>query len=159
MSTHISLPHDALSSDEIEVCKLYQQVLESWNKRNADAFATPFTQDGEVIGFDGSRHTGRADIASTLQQIFADHPTPAYVSKVRSVRLLCPDVAVLRAVVGMVPPGQSNVVPTLNSHQTAVATKREGTWSIVLFQNTPAQFHGRPDLVQQLTEELQQFLK
>jgi len=28
----------------------------------------------------------------------------------------------------------------------------------VLFQNTPAQFHGRPELVQQLTEELRQLL-
>ncbi|TMB75962.1 MAG: DUF4440 domain-containing protein, partial [Chloroflexi bacterium] len=27
-----------------------------------------------------------------------------------------------------------------------------------LFQNTPAQFHGRPELVQQLTEELRQLL-
>jgi len=28
--------------------------------------------------------------------------------------------------------------------------------SIALFQNTPAQFHGRPELAQQLTEELRQ---
>jgi hypothetical protein len=26
---------------------------------------------------------------------------------------------------------------------------------IVLFQNTPAQFHGRPELVEEMTRELQ----
>lgn len=29
---------------------------------------------------------------------------------------------------------------------------------IQLFQNTPAQFHGRPELVEQMTEELRQQL-
>jgi uncharacterized protein (TIGR02246 family) len=84
--------------------------------------------------------------------------TAPYVSKVRSVRLLSPDVAMLRAIVGMVPPGQPDLNPAVNAHQTLVATKRDGQWRIVLFQNTPAQFHGRPELVQQLTEELRQLL-
>jgi hypothetical protein len=29
----------------------------------------------------------------------------------------------------------------------------------VLLQNTPAQFHGRPDLVEMLTEELRRVLR
>jgi hypothetical protein len=29
---------------------------------------------------------------------------------------------------------------------------------VILFQNTPAQFHGRPDLAEQLTAELRQLL-
>ncbi len=44
--------------------------------------------------------------------------------------------------------------PSLNAWHTLVATKRGGELKIVLFQNTPAQFHGRPELVQQMTEEL-----
>lgn len=146
------------SSNEIEVRALFQKLLDSWNKRNADAFAASFADDGHVIGFDGSQMAGRAEIASTLQQIFADHPTAPYVSKIRDVRLLNPDVALLRAVVGMVPQGQSDIEPALNALQTLVATKQDGQWRIALFQNTPAQFHGRPELVQQLTEELQQLL-
>lgn len=98
--------------------------------------------------------SGRAEIASTLRQIFADHLTGTYVSKVRDVRLLSPEVAILRAVVGMVPHAQSDIEPKLNAVQTLVAAKRDGQWRIMLFQNTPAQFHGRPELVQQLAEEL-----
>jgi uncharacterized protein (TIGR02246 family) len=81
-----------------------------------------------------------------------------YLSKVRSVRLLSPEVAILRAVAGMVPPAQSDLDPKLNAIQTLIAAKHDGQWCIVLFQNTPAQFHGRPDLVQQMTEELRQML-
>lgn len=40
--------------------------------------------------------------------------------------------------------------------QSLIAVKSAATWWIALFHNTPAQFHGRPELVQQLTEELQQ---
>lgn len=149
----------ASSSDEMDIRALYRRVLDGWNKRSAEAFATPFAEDGEVIGFDGSQMSGREEIISTLRQIFADHVTAPYVSKVKSVRLLSPDVAILRAIVGMVPPGQSDLNPAVNAHQTLVATRRHGAWCIECFQNTPAQFHGRPDLVQQMTEELRQVLE
>ena len=156
MSAPPSREHDAPSTDENAVRALYRQILEGWNTRNPQAFAAPFAEDGEVIGFDGSQMSGSAEIAATLQQIFADHVTAPYVSKVRSVRLLSPDASVLRAIVGMVPPGQADLNPAVNAHQTLVAAKRAGTWHIVLMQTTPAQFHGRPELVQQMTEELRQ---
>ncbi len=159
MSVHAFRPQGASASDELEVRTLYRELLDGWNQRNAEAFAAPFAEDGEVIGFDGSDMTGRVDIASTLGQIFADHVTASYVSKVRSVRLLSPEVAILRAIVGMVPPGQSDLNPAVNAHQTLVAARREGSWRIALFQTTPAQFHGRQDLVQQMTEELRQMLE
>jgi len=40
-------------------------------------------------------------------------------------------------------------------HQTVVPEHDEGRWRIVLLQNTPAQFHGRPELVEDMTRELQ----
>jgi uncharacterized protein (TIGR02246 family) len=64
-------------------------------------------------------------------------------------------VVILRAIAGLVPPGQSAINPETNSHQTVVAERQEGQWKIVLFQNTPAQFHGRPELVEEMTQELQ----
>jgi uncharacterized protein (TIGR02246 family) len=150
--------HDTLSPDESAVRALYRQVLDGWNRRSGDAFAAPFAEDGETIGFDGSQLIGRADIAATLNQIFADHVTAAYVAKVRNVRMLGTDAAILRAVVGMVPPGQSKINPAVNAIQTLVAARQDGTWHVALLQTTPAQFHGRPELVEQLTEELQQLV-
>jgi uncharacterized protein (TIGR02246 family) len=146
------------SGDESEVRALHRHLLEAWNRRDAAAMAALFVEDGNVVGFDGSQINGRAEIASTMGQIFADHQTAAYVGKVRAVRFLTPEVAILRAVSGMVPPGQTELNPAVNTIQALVAVKRAGQWRIAHYQNTPAQFHGRPDLVEQLTDELRQLL-
>jgi uncharacterized protein (TIGR02246 family) len=159
MSSQIFPPQDSLSNDKIKVRRLYRELLDSWNKHSADTMATLFAEDGELIGFDGSQLSGRAEIASTLRQIFADHVTPPYVSKVRGVRPLSPGVAVLHTVVGIVPAGQPDLDPNLNATQTLIAAKQDDKWRIALFQNTPAQFHGRPESVHELTEELQQLLE
>lgn len=145
-------------AEETEVRTLYKQLLDSWNQRNATDFAALFEEDGNQIGFDGSQVNGRAEIESHLSGIFADHMTATYVGKVREIRFLTPEVAILRAVVGMVPRGQTDINPATNAIQSLVAVKRDGRWRIALFQNTPAQFHGRPEQVEQLTEELRQLL-
>jgi uncharacterized protein (TIGR02246 family) len=147
------------SSISNEVIALYQQLIDAWNNRNAGAMAEQFTEKGELIGFDGSQAIGREEIFSHLQPIFENHLTPPYVSKVKDVRFLSSEIAILRAIAGMVPPGHSDIEPKLNAHHTLVAVKSEEGWRIELFQNTPAQFHGRPELVEQMTEELRQLLK
>jgi uncharacterized protein (TIGR02246 family) len=53
MSFHAFQPQGAPSSDEMEVRRLYRELLNGWNQHNAEAFAAPFAEDGEVIGFDG----------------------------------------------------------------------------------------------------------
>ena len=80
------------------------------------------------------------------------------MSKIREVRRIDSDAALLRAVVGMVPAGQTDLNPAVNAIQSLVAVRRGERWRIVLFQNTPAQFHGRPDLAEALTQELRALL-
>jgi uncharacterized protein (TIGR02246 family) len=139
---------------EIAVRALYYQLLASWNARDASNFAAPFMEDAEVIGFDGSQMTGRAEIEATLRQIFADHETGAYIGIIRSMRFFPSHVALLSAVSGVIPAGQDDLNPALNALQTLIAVERDDGWRIALYQNTPAQFHGRPDLAQRLTDEL-----
>ena len=71
------------SFEASEVRALYRQLLESWNGRNAAAFAALFDAEGQAVGFDGTTHQGRAGIESDLSHIFMHHQTPAYVSIVR----------------------------------------------------------------------------
>jgi len=40
-----------------------------------------------------------------------------------------------------------------------IAQKNSDEFSIAVFQNTPAAFHGRPELSEKLTEELRRALK
>ena len=144
---------------ENPVRSLYASLLDEWNRRNADGFAHLFTEDGSAVGFDGSQMNGPSEIRAVLGKIFADHPTASYVSVVREVRYLGSEVALLRAVVGMVPPGASDINPAVNAIQSLVAEKQKLGWRVALLHNTPAAFHGRPDLGEKLTEEIRAALR
>ena len=146
-------------TDEKEVGLLYQELLKRWNNRRASEMTDLFAEDGNLVGFDGSQINGRSEARTVLSQIFANHQTAAYLGIIKEVRLLSPDVAILRAVAGMVPPGESDINPEVNAVQTLVAVKQQNNWIIALFQNTPAAFHGRPELSERLTEELRQALR
>jgi hypothetical protein len=56
----------------------------------------------------------------------------------------------------MVPPGQEDLNPETNAVQSLVAVEEDGTWRIALFHNTPAQYHGRPDLADEHTAEMRE---
>jgi uncharacterized protein (TIGR02246 family) len=142
-----------MSEDEIHA--LYDALIAGWNDHDGAAMAASFADDSVVIGFDGSLHIGRHTIRTQMARIFADHETGRYVIKVREVRAVGSDAMLLRAIAGLIPPGQTTINPDTNSHQTVVAERRDGRWQVVLFQNTPAQFHGRPELVDEMTRELQ----
>jgi uncharacterized protein (TIGR02246 family) len=142
------------AADISDVITKYERLLVAWNTQNAADFAALFMSDGHVVGFDGSPMNGRDEIATTLSSIFAHHQTASYVAKVRGVRLLRRGVALLRAVVGMVPLGQAQLNPAANAIQSVLFIEEDAGWQIALFQNTPAAFHGRPQMVEQLTAEL-----
>jgi uncharacterized protein (TIGR02246 family) len=136
------------------VQELYRALLAAWNADDAQAFAAAFAGDGVVVGFDGSEMTGREAIAEELTRIFADHATGSYVGIVRSVRPLGDDAFLLRAVAGVVPAGEDDINPELNSVQSLVASWHDGRWLVDLYHNTPAQLHGRPEQAAALTARL-----
>lgn len=140
------------------VLKLYQTLIDAWNNRDAKKMAEQFTEQGVQIGFDGSKVIGQEEIFSHLTPIFEDHPTASFITKVKNIRSLGSNTVILHAISGMVPPGKTDIEPATNAHQTLVAVKKGSDWRIELFQNTPAQFHGRPELVEEMTEELSQLL-
>ena len=144
---------------EARAVTVYQQLLDAWNSRRAGDFAALFTDDGNAVGFDGSQLDGRDRIARELGGIFASHPTAAYVAKVREVRDIAPGVTLIRAVVGMVPPGASDLNPAVNAIQSVIVVNRDGAMKVALLHNTPAAFHGRPELADALTRELTDLLR
>ena len=152
-------PNPLISADEVEVRALYLRLLDSWNERNSNEFASQFSDEGTFIGFDGTQVNGSTEIEAHLLKIFSDHVPGHYVGKVRHVQLLSPSVALLNGIAGMVPAGRLDIEPKLNAVHTLVSLNRNGKeWRIVLFQNTPAQFHGLPEQVKKMTDELQELL-
>jgi uncharacterized protein (TIGR02246 family) len=143
-------------SDQDALKSAYFDLLAAWNRRSADDFAAQFADDGEVVGFDGSETKGRTTIATEMQRIFMDHETGEYVGKINEIRVLTPHVGLIRAVAGVIPAGADELNPALNSIQSVVLQKSGDRWQVLLYQNTPAQFHGRPELAHKLTDELRQ---
>lgn len=158
MRIPVYFPQSSNPEDETAIASLYQHILDAWNRRDAHDFAAQFDPDSYVVGFDGSQMTGQSEIEANLRQIFTDHQTAAYLGIIRGVRFVAPNAAILRAVVGTVPPGQSDINPAVNAIQTLTVVQQQGQWRAVLLQTTPAQFHGRPDLSTALTEELRKWL-
>jgi uncharacterized protein (TIGR02246 family) len=127
-------------SEGDELRALYLRLLRGWNDRNVDVMAECFSSEGIMIGFDGSVAEGSTAIREHLSPIFADHPTAAFVAIVRTARRFG-SVGILRADVGMVPPGAPEINPAANARQTIVAGKQGSRWQIQLFQTTPAALH------------------
>ena len=134
---------------------LYEDLLDAWNRRDAKGMAALYAPSGGQVGFDGSTANRPKEIEALLTPIFADHPTARFVALVREVRAVGSDAALLRAVVGMIPPGKSDIMPDRNAIQTLVASRDgQGRWLVEMFHNTPAAFHGRPEESEKLTAEL-----
>lgn len=134
---------------------LYHKLLEAWNARDASAMARLYAPHGGQVGFDGSVANGPAEIEALMAPIFRDHPTARFVAKIREVRSLGANAAILRAVAGMITPGKHDIMPERNAIQTLVASLAlDGQWRVAMFHNTPARFDGRPQASIDLTEEL-----
>lgn len=142
-----------------EIVALYLQVLQQWNKRNAAGMTAMFTTNGTFIGFDGSQLNGQQEIYTVFDEIFNNFPTAAYVSIIKEVRVLTDDTALLLAVVGMVAEGHTDITPSVNAIHTITAVRVDDRWRVALLQNTPAAYHGRPELADQLTADLRAALQ
>ncbi|KND60269.1 hypothetical protein BVER_05009 [Candidatus Burkholderia verschuerenii] len=138
--------------------RVYLGLLHDWNRQDAAAaMAARFAERGSLVGFDGSAIDGRACIEAHLRPIFAAHPTPLFVGRVREVRRMAGgQTLLLRAIAGMWPRDATELNPALNAVQTMVLSLNDGAYRIEMFQNTPAAFHGRPEESERLSAELRE---
>lgn len=137
------------------IAPLYDRLVDGWNRCDGPAMAELFSENGSMVGFDGSQVDGRREIESHLSGIFAHHRPAEFVVIVRDIRMFTPDSALLRAVAGMVPTGKTEIMPAVDAIQSLVVSRHGDDWRIELFQNTPAAWHGRPEDFARLTAELQ----
>ncbi|MBA3502485.1 MAG: SgcJ/EcaC family oxidoreductase [Deltaproteobacteria bacterium] len=128
--------------------------MEAWNKRDAKAFEDLFILDGDLVGFDGTQMHGQGMIREHLAKVFGDHPTLAYTYRITGVTQISTEVAIVRAIAGMIPPGAKDFDPKLHAIHRLTAVHRGGAYRVALFQNTPARFDGRPQEVEQMTADL-----
>jgi uncharacterized protein (TIGR02246 family) len=126
------------SRDEAAVREVYQRFMDAWNRGSGAGLAAVFTEDGDLVGFDGTHLRGPQEIGPFHQRLFDKWLKGSrLVGQVSDVRFLGPDVAVMHAVGRTVLRGRRAPAPERDSIQTLVATRQEGgDWRLAAFQNT-----------------------
>lgn len=126
-----------LVADEEAVRGPYRELMDGWNRGSGEDFAAVFTEDGDLVAFDGTHFEGRAEIAPFHQELFDKWlKGTRLVGRVKDVKFLSPDVALMHAVGSTVMRGKSEPSPERDSIQTLVAVRRDGQWRLAAFQNT-----------------------
>ena len=69
--------------ETIAIEKLHKELLTFWNNQSGVGMASLFTEDANVIGFDGSQMNGRLQIETELKQVFANHRTARLFGKLK----------------------------------------------------------------------------
>ena len=124
-------------ADEVAVRDLYRELMDSWNRGSGEDFAAVFAEDGDLVAFDGTHFEGRAQIAPFHQELFDKWMKGTrLVGRVKDVRFLSPNVALMHAVGSTIKRAKSVPSPERDSIQTLVATRQNGEWRFAAFQNT-----------------------
>ncbi len=144
MSTQTAQRIDSHLAEETAVRALYEQLMDGWNDGSGEAFAAPFAEDGDLIGFDGTHLKGRRKITPFHQRLFGTYlKETRLVGRVKSVRFLGPDVALVHARGGTLRGGKSTPSSKRDLIQTLVDVRRGGEWRVAAFQNTQVRPMGR----------------
>ncbi len=144
MSTPAARRTDSHFAEETGVRALYEQLIDAWNNGRGEAFAAPFAEHGDLIGFDGTHLKGRQKIAPFHRRLFGTYlKETRLVGRVKSVRFVGPDVALVHALGGTLRRGKSTPSPKRDLIQTLVAVRRGGEWRVAAFQNTQVRPMGR----------------
>jgi uncharacterized protein (TIGR02246 family) len=129
-----------VSKDEEEIRNLETRQQEAWNKHDAKAYASLFTENGDCVNVVGWWWKGRAEIEEKLTAAYAFvfRESVLTITDV-DVRLLKPTVAIAHVRWTMTgartPQGYAKVQQGI---QTQALIKLDGKWLMAAFQNTTA---------------------
>lgn len=106
-----------------------EAFTEAWNRGDAKAAASFYTDDSVRVGAFGDIQHGRAEIEAAYDKLLHQTMPGAVVTQERgSIRMLTPDLAVWQGGLEITPPGGST---SLKGHVVQVMKKVEGRWLII----------------------------
>ena len=128
------------SEDEAAIRALEARLPEAWNRHDAKAFASVFTEDGDCVNIVGWWWKGRAEIEKKLTDAFVYvFKESALTNTSVDVSLLTSDAAVAHVRWTMTGAKTPTGIPVPQQGiETHALTKQNDQWLIAAFQNTLA---------------------
>ena len=124
--------------DEAEIRRLQRRQQEAWNQHDAKAYASLFTEDGDIVNVVGWWWKGRAEIEKKLTDAYAFvfKESTLTVTDVQ-FKFLTPEIAVAHVKWTMTGARTPKGTPEPQQGiQIQILQKQAGKWLIASFQNT-----------------------
>ena len=126
------------AADQAAIAALTQKVIAAWAYGDADGVAGVFTEDGTMI-LPGIFKKGREEIRAFLKESFAGNYKDTQVTgRPIEIRFFTPDSGVLITQGGVLGPGETEVADSQSIRASWTVVKRDGSWHLASYQNTPA---------------------
>jgi uncharacterized protein (TIGR02246 family) len=139
--TQTAAGSEAAMSDHRRDLAAFERILKrqeaAWAAEDGTAFAATFTEDGDVVTFNGDHLAGRLGIAAGLQHAFDVYIPPSRIVRLdEHVRFVERDLAIVVRTSCIVNAGEEACRAGSHSRNTNVLRVRRGEWLQTSFQNT-----------------------
>lgn len=126
------------SEKEKEALSVPLRLVAAWARNDAAGVADVFTEDGILILPGDVYKKGRDAIRSFMAAAYAGpFKGTGVTGNPVDVRFVSDDVALLRTHGGILAPGEKEIAPELAVRSTWVTVKKDGTWQLAGYQNSP----------------------
>jgi uncharacterized protein (TIGR02246 family) len=136
MTTETSTTVSAI--DRQAVLDVLKQLYQAWEANDAEAFVADYLEDASVVQ-PGVYKKDREEVRTTMASAFAG---PLQGSRVlnnpRDIRFPTDETAIVVSEDGVVFPGQDVVPAESLVRATWLLVKRDGSWHIAAYHNSPA---------------------
>lgn len=125
-------------ADRAAVAGVPQRIVDAWAKHDADAFAAVFTEDATMI-LPGVLCQGQDEIRTFMAAAFSGPYRGTRVTGTPvNLRAIDDETAVIVTQGGVTDADATEVPADRAVRATWVVVKRQGTWQLAAYQNTPA---------------------
>jgi uncharacterized protein (TIGR02246 family) len=117
--------------------RILKQQEAAWAAEDGAAFAATFTEDADLVTFNGDYLVTRQGIAAGMQHAFDNYIPPSRIVRLdEHVRFVEPDLAIVVRTSCIIDAGQEACRSGSHSRNTNVLRMRDGYWLQTSFQNT-----------------------